>query len=134
MSRAPAAIRRLCEASRAERITARPTGDGGLRVRIRFADARGTRLDLYLYPTGARGAILVERQRGAEPVETEPQDGWIAVDHLDVERRSTAVRYALTFGDVRVGGSLVVNRDATAPGDGERARRGSPQRATGRRP
>ena len=107
----PASARRLCGARRGERVSARRTDDGGLRIRIRFRDTRGHRLDLYLYRHGRRflrGAMLVEG-RGSDRVEIEPDRGWIAVDHLDVRGRAASGRYALTFGGVRVGGSFRVN-------------------------
>jgi hypothetical protein len=115
---APAAARRLCAARRSESVVARPTGDGGLRVRIRFRDTRGHRLDLYLYRQGGRvlrGAILVEHKRGGDLIEVEPDRGWIAVDHLSVRRRAAVGRYALTFGALRIGGAFSVGTRPEAP-------------------
>lgn len=115
---APAAARRLCAARRSERVAAKRTDDGGLRVRIRFRDTRGHRLDLYLYRLGGRtlrGAMLVEQLRDGGRIEVEPDRGWIAVDHLDIGRRAAAGRYALTFGGLRIGGSFSVGRQTSPP-------------------
>jgi len=115
---APAAAKRLCAARRSESVVAKRTDDGGLRVRIRFRDTRGHRLDLYLYRQGGRtmrGAILVERRPGDDPIEIEPDRGWIAVDHLDIAGRAAAGRYALTFGGLRIGGSFAVGGATPAP-------------------
>jgi hypothetical protein len=117
-NRAPPAARRLCAARRSESVVAKRTDDGGLRVRIRFRDTRGHRLDIYLYRQGGRtlrGAILVERRPGGDPLEVEPDRGWIAVDHLAIRRRSAAGRYALTFGGLRIGGSFSVGRGLRTP-------------------
>lgn len=109
--RAPAAATRLCAARRSENVAATLTDDGGLRVRIRFRDARGHRLDLYFYRQEGRtmrGAMLVERRSADDRTEIEPDRGWIAVDHLDIRGRAAAGRYALTFGSLRIGGSFAV--------------------------
>jgi len=116
----PASAKRLCAARRGERVSARRSGDGGLRIRIRFRDIRGHRLDLFLYRQGRhflRGAMLVEGH-GSDRVEIEPDRGWIAVDHLDLRARAASGRYALTFGGVRVGGSFAVNMPRQ-PAEGE---------------
>jgi len=130
----PRAALRLCRARRTERVTARRTGDGGLRIRIRFPDARGQRLELYLYRSG-RGAFLVERHSREDQDEIEPDRGWISIDHLDVRSNAASGRYALTFGRVRMGGSFAVNTRRVRPRGGEagtQSGHGAPQR--GRRP
>lgn len=107
----PSAAKRLCASRRTESVTAKRTDDGGLRIRIRFRDTRGHRLDLYLYRQGGRylrGAILVEHQRDGDPVEYEPDRGWIEIDRLSVRDKAAAGRYALTFGSLRIGGAFAV--------------------------
>lgn len=104
----PEAVMAICSAAEAQKIRVVRI-PGGLRVRLRFPDARARSLDLYVYRDGVgyeRGAQVVTRVRGVDPYVDAPETGWIAVQHFDAGSKAIALQFSLRFPGIVMKGAI----------------------------